>query len=69
MNEATKVLRNIKNMVEGIYLNSDAVYVNEKIDGKWQSIPLDDLPAKMVLKHVINFMRRMPCVKDTNQSN
>lgn len=51
-------LRKLSEYCDYIYLNLDSIAVRERIDDKWDSYFLKDLPTDLAIKHVIRLILR-----------
>jgi len=48
----------VDELCDWIEAHADEIYVREKIDGKWESLCLTDLPANRAIHHVLRWIRR-----------
>ena len=49
--------RSVEELLDLIEQNADRIAVREKVDGKWGSFHLTELPVRLALKHAFRFVR------------
>jgi len=58
----SKIPRTLEELCDYIIENADRIYVRERLNGKWGSYSLTELPPKLAIKHALRFVkeRRIP---------